>query len=564
LNIKTIMTDAIENKTSKIEETHNAIDGLFQKYENNTYIFSKIHNYVCNLLPNILDKKNSSHEESIQRIENLSQEQNLFIESFLTTNKYFYLPSTEKFFYYDGIHYQIYNEDDILYNVLSSISKERNLLSWKQQTKVYIMKRIKKNSLLKSIPESETIQFVLDSLYPAFFSHKIEAKYFLTILGDNILKKNTHLIHFIDSKSKKFLRELNILTQSTIGQSVSQTFKYKYHEQHEYKDCRLVKINDCIKSESTWVPILNQCFLDLMCVACHYSIRFSNSDDVVLKHYRESRLIDSIFYLRDVDPEQLTDKFIEEYLQFSNTGSCVVVKNLITIENQAVQTRATQITWKNMQYLWKHFLESKNLPAVMFQQRLKGFLAQKMRDNYNEETDIFTNVCSKFLPTIQQFLQFWNETIEHDETESDFEVEDIVHLFHKWADDKEESHSNLNDKQILDLISYYYPDIEIEKDKYINGITCNLWDKQLDIQVALESMKEQLRGQIRRENGSLEKMNTSKHISIYDAYTFYCKYFSCLPNKRFVNKSYFEKYVFDNLNEYVTDARFIKADWLLV
>jgi hypothetical protein len=86
------MTDT-EKKTNTIEETHQAIDGLFQKYENDPYIFSKIHNYVCNLLPNILDKKRSSHEESIQRIETLSLEQNLFIESFLNTNKFFYLAS---------------------------------------------------------------------------------------------------------------------------------------------------------------------------------------------------------------------------------------------------------------------------------------------------------------------------------------------------------------------------------------------------------------------------------------------------------------------------------------
>jgi hypothetical protein len=540
------MDTGFENKSARVSETHQSIDELFEKYQNNPYIFSKIHNYVCNLLPNILDKKNVSHEENLQRIENLAQEQTAFIESFLTTIKYFYLSSTEKFFYYDGIHYQIYNEDDILYNVLTSISKERNLLSWKQQTKVYIMKRIKKNNLLKSIPESETIQFVLDNLCPAFFSHKNEAKYFLTILGDNILKKNANLIHFVDSKSKRFIIELNLLTQSTIGQNLSQTFKYKYHEQHDYKDCRLVKINDCIKSETTWLPVLNQCFLDLMCVACHYSIRFGSSDEVILKHYKEQRLIDSIFYLCDVDPEKLAGKFIDEYLQCSNAAI-------------GGQINQIQITWKNMQYLWKHFLESKQLPSVIFQQRLKGFLIQKLKGNYNEESDVFINVCSKFLPAIQQFLQFWTETIEYDETENDFEVEDIVHLFYKWCDDKEDVISELNDKQILDLIAYYYPSVEIEKDKYINGVTCSLWDKQLDINVALESMKEQIRGHLQRETGSLI---STKNISIYDAYTFYCKYFSCLPNKRFVNKGYFEKYVFDHMSEYVNDDKFIRAEWL--
>jgi len=537
------------DKTQTIQETQDKIRELFQKYDANPYMFSKIHNYVVNLLPNILEKKLSSYEESQQRIENLSQEQGMFIETFLNTNKYFYLPSTEKFFFYDGQHYQIFSEDDILYNILSAITKDRNLMSWKQMTKVYIMKRIKQNSLLKSIPESDTIQFVLDNLCPSFFSSKTEAKYFLTILGDNIFKKNGHLIHFIDGKAKRFISELNILAQSTIGLNLSQTFKYKYHEQHEYKDCRLVKINDCIKSDTVWAPVLNQCFLDLLCVACHYSIRFSCSEDVVLKHYREQNLMDSIFYLKDIEPEGLVDKFIDEYLQFSNS----------TIEIQTISARTTHITWKNMQYLWKHFLESKSLPTVMFQQRLKGYLIQKIKDNYNSDADVFMNVCSKFLPAIQQFLQFWNENIEHDLGETDFEIEDIVHLFYKWSG---ETNGHLNDKQIIDLISYYYPDCEIEKDKYITGIRCKLWDKQLDIQVALESMRENIRGQLRREQDlNLQRI---KNVSIYDAYTYYCKYFSCLPNKRFVNKSYFEKYVFENLTEYILDEKFIRSDWLLL
>ena len=82
-------------------------------------------------------------------------------------------------------------------------------MSWKQRTKINIMKRIKENSLLGSIPESDTIQFVLDILCPLLFANRTEAKYFLTILGDNILRKNTNLIHFIYPKSKQFLQTIN-------------------------------------------------------------------------------------------------------------------------------------------------------------------------------------------------------------------------------------------------------------------------------------------------------------------------------------------------------------------
>jgi len=541
-----------------VRETHETIDRLFHQYASNPYVFPKIHNYICNLLPTILEKKSALHDESVQRIEALSIEQGSFIETFLDTNKYFYCSATEKFFFYDGLHYQIYKEDDILYNIHYAISRDRNLLSWKQLTKKHIMKRIKENNLLKSIPESETIQSVLDHLYPALFSTKIEAKYFLTVLGDAIFKKNTHLIHFLHPNSKHFIRELNTLAQCTIGSGVSTTFKYKYHELHEYQDCRLIKFTDAIKSDLVWNSIINTCFLDLICVACHYSIRFFGSDQVILQYSHEPELASRIFYLKDVSPDSIIETFLAEYVQLSSSGRSLATQQIV-IENQANTIRSTQITWKNMHYLWKHFLTSKELPAIMFQQKLKDLLLMKLSEYYSEETDSFLGICSSFLPAIQQFLQFWNETMEYDEEESDFEIEEITYLFRTWLEAKGETlSSSLNDKQILDVISYYYSDIEIEKDKYISKVSCLLWDKQMDIQISLDHMKEQLLKQKNVSNVSI----TGRHISIYDAYNFYCKYFSGMEKKQIVNKSYFEKYVFEHLMDYVVDGKFIRSDWI--
>ena len=104
-------------------------------------MLTKTHNYICNQLPNVLENIRVTHQQRIERMEEMTLEQDAFINNFLSNNQYFYIPSTEKFFFYDGIHYQIYNEDDILYNVLSSISKDGQLMSWKQKTKIYIMKQ---------------------------------------------------------------------------------------------------------------------------------------------------------------------------------------------------------------------------------------------------------------------------------------------------------------------------------------------------------------------------------------------------------------------------------------
>lgn len=550
------------NNIEKLEESKNIISELFQKYENNGYMLSKTHHYICNQLPNILEKLKQTHEEQVTRIETLTEEQNNFIEYFLSTNRYFYVPYTEKFFYYDGMHYQMIKEDDILYNVLTCINKDTNLISWKQRTKIYVMKRIKENSLLKSIPESYTIQYVLDLLFPVFFKSKLEAKYFLTILGDNILKKNMNLIHYMDTKTKHFIRELNSVCQSLFNLNLYQSFKYKYHEQHTYSDCRLILINDTIKSENLWINIINSAALDLICVACHYSNRYKNSDNVITINSNDIELTNRVFYLKNTNSEQLIDSFITDLLQISNknsSGSQIILET---------STRTTQITWKNMQYLWRQFLETNSLPTIMFQSKLKSYLIERLQQYYNGEQDSFIGICSKYLPDIQKFLNFWEDTIEYDETESDFEIEEISYLFRKWCDNKKEMSTNMNDKQILDIITYYYPDIETDREKYICKIRCSLWDKHMDIHIALESMKEYILSKYYKEFGSItnyERVSSplsGHNISIYDAYKYYCEFYSS-QNKPIVNKSYFEKYIFENLSYFILESKFITSDWII-
>jgi hypothetical protein len=559
---------------NRLNESQQTIKELYEKYSNNDYMSERIYQYIKNQLPNVLENIRQTHEKSVIRIEEMTIEQDNFISNFLSNNQYFYISSTEKFFFYDGLHYKIISEDDILHNVLTSISRDRNLMSWKQLTKKYIMKRIKQHSLLKSIPESDTIQNILNELLSNIFKHKNEAKYFLTILGDNIFKKNTDIIHIIDPKAKPFIRELNNICQFLIGSNLSSSFKYKYHDNHDYSNCRLVKINSNIKNDYVWVPLINNYMLDLICVACHYSIRFNNSDDYVINYSSHHLFSQNVFYLKDIEPIDMVNKFIDEFLQI--THSSTNAKNILTNQlftnkenDKAPHIRATQITWKNMQYLWKKFLDFKELPNIMFLQTLKNLLVERLNEYYEEEMDSFIGICSEHLPSIQQFLQFWTETISIDDNEIDFEIDEIIIIFKQWCETKHELISTMNDKQILDLISYYYPDIEIEKDKYICKIKCSLWDKQIDIQVALDNLKDTLRLKYYSEYNivsNYERISSpieGRNISIYDAYNYYCKFFSTINGKLIVSKSYFEKYIIEILCEYIIDSKYISSDWII-
>ena len=576
-------TPPIDTLQISTDQCVDSITNLLDKYRNDPYMFAKIHNYVCFHLPTMMENIQKTHIERQQRIAELTVEQEGFIERFLNTHRYFYVPTTETFVFYDGQRYTITTEDSILYHILTTITREKQLMIWKQRTKVYLMKRIKESLLSKSIPETETIQRVLSALHPALFETKQEAKYFLTILGDNLLRKReTDWIHFITPKAKAFLREITQISQLMFGVNAAITFKHKYYD-HEYAHCRLVSINGSVSSEPVWGAILTDISIDMLCVACHYSMRYSSSDDYVARFSNQDTLESSVFYLRNHTRAQLVERFIGEYLEVSpSTQSVSATAPSSTaaspsttpptstgflnsaIQNAYATRPSRQISWKNMQYLWRHFLDLQKLPAVMFQQDLKTGLVDALSDHYREDLDVFIGVSSRYMPAIRNFLSFWENTMVYEES-GEYEIEEMCVLYKKWLAIQPlptpSGPVSLNEKQMLDLIAYYFPYVEIEKDKYIYGVRCSLWDKQLDIQTAMEQMKEMLRE-------STDADATANYATtIYDAYIWYCRYYSNTGVKpvekpQIASKAYFDKYVAENIGIYIIDDKYLSVEWL--
>ena len=186
-----------------------SLDKLFEKYKDNEYIQQRIYNHVVMYLPNTIENECKNYEKRQNLNISLTQEQQIFIQIFLSKNNYYYLSNNNFFYKYDDTNYYIIKEDEIIHKLLSSISNERLLLQWKHKTKLNILKQIKNRHLFTCIPETDTIQNVLNSLSPLIFTTKNTSKYFLTIIGDSILKKNTHLIFLVNSQIKQFLNELN-------------------------------------------------------------------------------------------------------------------------------------------------------------------------------------------------------------------------------------------------------------------------------------------------------------------------------------------------------------------
>jgi hypothetical protein len=531
------MSDKLIN--DKLEIQNKCIDAvklLIEKYKDDNYMFQRIYNHVVTYLPNTLETEYKNYEKRVNRNNYLSEEQQVFIQVFLNKNKYFYLPNN--FFYeYDGEKYLIIKEDDIIHKLLSTISKDGVLIQWKYKTKSMVLKHIKERSLFNSIPETDTIQNVLNILYPSFFTSKNSAKYFLTILGDNILKKNLNQIFLVSQKMKQFLTEIDSIALASISNNgTTNNFMTKYHENHSYEHCRLIKINENF-SNNVWRELLKKIGLDLLCVAAHYSKRYENSDKFI-DNKADEELCNYSYYLKNTSQNEIVNDFCSKYI--------VKVSNEFKME------------WKHIHFVWKQFLSNYDLPNVIYSNTLKNILKEKY-GLYDDITDTFFGITSKYLPVHSDFIKFWENTISLDINlnstinifDNELEIDELSSLFKSWSKNNL-SNGTISEEYILKILIHFFPNIEIIEDKYVLNITSNMWNKLNDIDNSLAYIKEQI---LADHNLTL--------ISFDDAYNYYCKFCKSNSLPFFVSKRYFEKYLYFKLSDHIIYEKFIKTNIFL-
>jgi len=419
----------INNNNNNNKESSNdhikIIEELYIKYKNFPYIKHRLNLQIENL-PSILEQDAENYEKKQNRHALLNSEQKTFIQVFLKKHQYFYYSPNNTFFEYDNKHYSKIKEDDILYNLLTGISKDDILIQWKYKTKVNVIKIIKERNLLKSIPETYTIQRIIKFLSPSIFKTRNEAKYFLTIIGDNILKKKNNNIYLTNQITKKLLNEIDNIIYAFLGLSnINNNFITKYHENNDYENYRLINALDTISMELIQ-EIIKKLGLDLLCVACHYSTRFTNSD-TFLETKIEEELKNRVLFLKMNTPKTIIDTFCEQYIEKLPQINPVTSQNSTFFSlpnnqlNDLIITNNTSnylkqmnysITWKNMHFIWKKYISNMGIPNILFYNTIKNLL--KERFEYDESNDTFYDITSKYLPLVSEFINFWDNSIIYD------------------------------------------------------------------------------------------------------------------------------------------------------
>lgn len=496
---------------NKMNNIFEKIEALFKKYESNDYMTNRLHLHIDTILPNTLELELENYKERLSRTSALQTTQETFIKVFLNRHKYYYLHATGFYYEYVDDSYHIRKEDDIHYKLLSTISEDRVLMEWKYKTKFNIIRQIKDRSVLSTTPNTATIQRVLNEIYPAFFPSKNASKYFMTAIGDNILKKQTP-IRIINKYSTTFA-EMDCISLLIGANNLTSNFASKYNDNHVYSQYRLLQVNEPFPTADTWRNIMQTLNLDFLCVAAHYSNRYGSSE-VFLQQHAEDSLKTHALYLFNHSSDELISKFIEHSTQQAGDSF--------------------RITWKQLHYIWKQYLNL--IPNMMYSNALKQNLKQRLK--YDEETDSFLNLTSKYLPNIRHFLDFCEQNLITFGGELSCEVElelgELCALYES---------PTMKEYEMLKLVQHFFPEIVIDEhkyNKYILRTQCKLWNKPDGIVNIIMKYKEGHKSEI---------------VSIDDMYI---EYTLNPSGKLIASKQYFENYIRLNFDEFIVYETFLQ------
>jgi len=380
------------------------VSTLHEKYKMNPYMHDKLTQYLNNL-PMLMQSVENHHIQKTQQLLELSEKKEKYVQHFLSTHAIFYIPQTELFIEYRDQNYAIVSDDDIAHYVLSELY-DNELKIWKYKIKKHIIKRIKENMFTTSIPDSATIKSVLQSL--TMFSSKNHIKYFLTILGDNLLGKKESFIYFIDASYKKMIRKCVEQIYAMTNKSVADIFKYKFWD-HKYEQCRIIT-GKCPDLYLFPTKILN-----VISVATYLSTKYTNAEGC-LTQCKDDDFIQKTLYLNQHTPENIITMFVDETMHKKGTTS-----------------------YKNFYFLWRSYLKQKELPLVISDANFKTILT-----NLQLIQDDVIPLTSKqvYIQNVKLFLD------KNPYLEDQYDVSELVDMYNESQPDE----TKMNEEMLRDII----------------------------------------------------------------------------------------------------------------
>ena len=179
-----------ESKEERLSRYTALLDAILARHSTQPIFINTLDVYMNTLEPVVERSMNEqlAREEQRALFEKLK---NAFITEYLKTCPYYYLPDVKLFIEYQCETFGVVQESRIWSDIITSIEADEALVPYKYRIRTEILQQIRQRHIWRCTPESSTIQGVLNLMTSFFFPNKEVAKYFLTILGDDLLGKTS-------------------------------------------------------------------------------------------------------------------------------------------------------------------------------------------------------------------------------------------------------------------------------------------------------------------------------------------------------------------------------------
>lgn len=498
-----------------------SITSIMDKYKHNNFALDRLQRLCVEILPQSVDNYVSQQTDREVRLSKLRESSDSFINTFLESSPEYYYFQNNTFVSYDGEKYTLSSEDQIANRIVMSLSNDNELACRKHKIKTSVIKKIRERGTGHAVPSSYTIQSVLQPLYPSVFETRNETKYFLTIIGDVLTKKHSDLVYFVHHRAKEFIDYvISGLTflKSSSATALSNLFKYKF-QNHDFQTSRVLRIQG--DGDSLYYPNIN--ILDLFFVAQYYSNRYESADNLlqqasfsnvarhalILSNLKTEKAVVSWFANEALIQINQNPNHCETKTETETSTNVVNEKTNTIIPSSTTNTENHHtpnfIDAKTIQYMWKRFCQKMKIPNVVQSTSLIPTLTsiETFTESYDPQLKQLNGYVGNRLynPSVGLFLEFWDDTITHhnssivNDIEAEFrqlEIDEIATMFNSWI--RKRGHPNtrngftmLDEDEIMSCIKHFYPYVSVEDDKFVNDVTCSLWDKQKDVFDFIES-----------------------------------------------------------------------------
>lgn len=532
----------ISNKTS--QELITKIQDIIDKHSNDANLLKLFLSNLESLEENTIEQYKTIQERELRKTI-LDSEKDCFVKMFLSKYQFYHISDSDIFIEYfknndEIMSYCIVNENDIWCLIYKEIKQFNDILHvWKQKIRIEIISKIKKTSLLNAIPDTNTIQRILNLFSACITPNKEYSKYLLSIIGDSLHKKQIDNIYIIDTQLNNFLQYLQHLISNFVRCNFHTNFKLKYYNQN-YEKIRIIRHNENIDKTFLWQSQINDHIFDIIAVSAHYSNRFQNNETFILDNCYCNETQSHVLYLKNNTKYSIVNDFSKSYIDSTNSLNI-------------------NITHNEMIYLFKQYLLELNLPKIMFHSEFIQEL--KKTYDYNEDENIFVNVTSNRLSYVKIIMDFINSTfIPIDDVISNkticdnhyYEVSEILDIFKQWKSNNEYykdiqlNYSHINEKLFSSIITHFY-NFEIKNDRYIFGQMCTLWNKIDDLTNYKNTPNDSITSIVNNENYDfINGTNNDNNNEILNNYKLYCSITKHNNLEKIVSKNYFEE-IFPNV-----------------